>query len=84
MFDFINAHDLPEAFKQGMPWDNTEKKENSKNADAKDDDKTIKAKKTISFANATPPSKKHQVKRRDVEKEEIMNVKRGGKDENLP
>ena len=51
-----------------MPWESQNKK-----ADGN-------AKKTISFANATPPPKK----KRDVDKEELMNVKRGGKDENLP
>lgn len=51
-----------------MPWESQNKK-----ADGN-------AKKTISFANASPPPKK----KRDVDKEELMNVKRGGKDENLP
>ena len=68
VFDFINAHNIPDEFKQGLPWE-----AESKKADGK-------AKKTISFANATPPPKKKQ----DVNKEELMNVKRGGKDENLP
>ena len=68
MFDFINSHNIPDEFKQNMPWESQ-----NKHADGN-------AKKTISFANATPLPKK----KRDVDKEELMNVKRGGKDENLP
>jgi len=70
VFEFINAHELPADFKVAMPWS--------------DDVKAA----TVKRASATAPSAENLQKRpqqtRDVDRDDLMNVKRSTKDDNLP
>jgi len=64
VFEFINAHDLPDEFKVPSPF-------TERNSDPK-----------VSFAKE--PLKKPRIVNLDVNRDDLMNVKRSNKDDNLP
>lgn len=79
VFDFINAHDLPPEFKVPIPGSLDRPENDLKNPGAgkalKTPTKTVRIAEDPEFG---------QRMKRDVDREDLMNVKRGGKEENLP
>jgi len=79
VFDFINAHDLPPEFKIPTPSlsasQNKAANGSSIVATATPTKKTVRISEDPEFG---------QRQRRDDDREALMNVKRGGKEENLP
>ena len=73
VFDFINAHDLPPEFKVPVPG--ASKPSQMTTVTPKKNSKSVRIKEAPDFG---------QKQRRDVDREDLMNVQRGGKEENLP